>query len=307
MKNKLTFTTLATKLLLITFMTFNFTLNASSDFYGKINMSIAQIDDGLDTETDTLNNASRVGFKSKLKLSDNLNFLIQIENEIDPTDGRADGDKVFKQRNTFIGISGNFGKFFVGTHDTALKKAQLKVDLFNDTQSDIKNILRGENRMQDLVGYESPELFNGIKIVINNIKTSDKSYQSYSLNYNSDSFKASYSIDTGLKGYDSQRITSSYVFNKTTLGIIYQDSEKTTIGNNESGYVYSIKHKISKKGSLLFQEAKSDMKVLGGKQTSFGYNHQIRKELKVFTAYSQLSKDNSPDKNWITLGFEYKF
>jgi len=288
-------------------MTFNLTLNASSDFYGKINMSIAQIDDGLDTETDSLNNASRVGFKSKLKLSENLNFLIQIENEIDPTDGRADGDKVFKQRNTFIGISGNFGKFFVGTHDTAFKKSQLKVDLFNDTQSDIKNILHGENRMQDLVGYESPELFNGIKIVINNIKNSDKSYQSYSLNYNSDSFKASYSIDTGLKGYDSQRITSSYIFNKTTLGVIYQDSEKTTIGNNESGYVYSIKHKISKKGSLLFQEAKSDMKVLGGKQKSFGYNHQIRKELKVFTAYSQLLKDNSPDKDWITLGFEYKF
>jgi predicted porin len=307
MKNKLSLSSLATKLFLLTCVIFNFTLNASSDFYGKINMSIAQIDDGLDTETDTLNNASRFGFKSKLKLSDNLNFLIQIENEIDPTDGRADGDKVFKQRNTFIGISGNFGKFFVGTHDTAFKKAQLKVDLFNDTQSDIKNILRGENRMQDLIGYESPELFNGIKIVINNIKTSEKSYQSYSLNYNSDSLKASYSIDTGLKGYDSQRITSSYALNKTSLGVIYQDSEKTSIGNNESGYVYSIKHKISKKGSLLFQEAKSDMKVLGGKQTSFGYNHQIRKELKVFTAYSQLSKEDSPDKEWITLGFEYKF
>ncbi|MDG2093243.1 MAG: porin, partial [SAR86 cluster bacterium] len=152
MKNKLSLSSLATKFFLLTCVIFNFTLNASSDFYGKINMSIAQVDDGLDTETDTLNNASRFGFKSKLKLSDNLNFLIQIENEIDPTDGRADGGKVFKQRNTFIGISGNFGKFFAGTHDTAFKKAQLKVDLFNDTQSDIKNILRGENRMQDLVG-----------------------------------------------------------------------------------------------------------------------------------------------------------
>ena len=306
-KNKSVLNSLRTKLFLTLCMMLNPTLNASSDFYAKINMSIAQIDDGLNSETDTINNASRVGFKSKLKLSDNLNFLIQIENEIDPTDGRADGDKVFKQRNTFIGISGNFGKLFVGTHDTAFKKAQLKVDLFNDTQSDIKNILRGENRMQDLVGYESPELFKGIKIVINNIKTSDKSYQSYSLNYNSDSLKASYSIDTGLKGYDSQRISSSYTFNKTTLGALYQDSEKTSIGNNDSGYVYSIKHKISKKGSFLFQEAKSDMKIVGGKQTSLGYNHQIRKELKVFTAYSQLLKDNSPDKDWITLGFEYKF
>ena len=306
-KNKSVLNSLRTKLFLTLCMMLNPTLNASSDFYAKINMSIAQIDDGLNSETDTINNASRVGFKSKLKLSDNLNFLIQIENEIDPTDGRADGDKVFKQRNTFIGISGNFGKLFVGTHDTALKKAQLKVDLFNDTQSDIKNILRGENRMQDLVGYESPELFNGIKIVINNIKTSDKSYQSYSLNYNSDSLKASYSIDTGLKGYDSQRLSSSYTFNKTTLGALYQDSKKTSTGNNESGYVYSIKHKISKKGSFLFQEAKSDMKIVGGKQTSLGYNHQIRKELKVFTAYSKLSKENLPDNDWITLGFEYKF
>ena len=68
MKNKLSLSSLATKLFLLTCVIFNFTLNASSDFYGKINMSIAQIDDGLDTETDTLNNASRVGFKSKLKL-----------------------------------------------------------------------------------------------------------------------------------------------------------------------------------------------------------------------------------------------
>jgi predicted porin len=295
------------KLLLIIPVIFSLQSESSTDFYGKINMSLAQIDDGVDKETDSLNNASRVGFKSKFKLSENLNFLFQVENEIDPTDGRADGDKVFKQRNTFIGISGNFGKLFVGTHDTAFKKAQLKVDLFNDTQSDIKNILRGENRMQDLVGYESPEIFKGVKVVLNNIKTSDKNYHSYSINYSSDSLKASYSIDTGLKGYDGKRLTGSYTFNKTTLGAIYQDSEKTVTSKKESGYVYSVKQKISTKGSLLFQVAKSDMKVVGGKQTSFGYTHQVRKNLKIFTALSSLSKDKADDKDWLTVGFEYKF
>jgi len=295
------------KFLLIIPVIFSIQSESSTDFYGKINMSLAQIDDGLDKETDSLNNASRIGFKSKFKLSENLNFLVQVENEIDPTDGRADGDKVFKQRNTFIGLSGNFGKLFVGTHDTAFKKAQLKVDLFNDTQSDIKNILRGENRMQDLVGYESPEIFKGVKVVLNNIKTSDKNYQSYSINYSSDSLKASYSIDTGLKGYDGKRLTGLYTFNKTTLGAIYQDTEKTVTSKKESGYVYSVKQKISKKGSLLFQVAKSDMKVVGGKQTSFGYNHQVRKNLKIFTAFSSLSKDNAEDKDWLTAGFEYKF
>ena len=295
------------KFLLIIPVIFSIQSESSTDFYGKINMSIAQIDEGYERETDTLNNASRIGFKSKFKISENLNFLVQVENEIDPADGRADGDKVFKQRNTFIGISGSFGKLFVGTHDTAFKKAQLKVDLFNDTQSDIKNILRGENRMQDLVGYESPEILKGVKVVLNNIKTSDKNYQSYSINYSSDSLKASYSIDTGLKGYDGKRLTGLYTFNKTTLGAIYQDTEKTVTSNKESGYVYSLKQKISKKGSLLFQVAKSDMKVVGGKQTSFGYNHQARKNLKIFTALSVLSKDNAEDKDWLTVGFEYKF
>ena len=295
------------KFLLIVPLIFSIQSESSTDFYGKINMSLAQIDTGTDEETDTINNASIIGFKSKFKISENLSLLVQVENEIDPTDGRADGDKVFKQRNTFIGISGNFGKLFVGTHDTAFKKAQLKVDLFNDTQSDIKNILRGENRMQDLVGYESPEIFKGVKVVLNNIKTSDKNYQSYSINYSSDALKISYSIDTGLKGYDGKRLTGSYSFNKTTLGAIYQDSEKTSTSISESGYVYSVKQKISKKGSLLFQVAKSDMKVVGGKQSSFGYNHKINKDFKVFTALSSLSKNNAEDKEWLTLGFEYKF
>jgi hypothetical protein len=49
------------------------------------------------------------------------------------------------------------------------------------------------------------------------------------------------------------------------------------------------------------------MKVVGGKQTSFGYNHQLRKNLKIFTAFSFLSQDNEEDKDWLTAGFEYKF
>ena len=53
---------------------------------------------------------------------------------------------------------------FTGTYDSALKLGQLKVDLFNDTRADIKYILQGENRMNSFVGYESPELIEGMKV-----------------------------------------------------------------------------------------------------------------------------------------------
>ena len=36
--------------------------------------------------TDTRNNASRIGYKSKYALSDDLNLIIQIENEFDAAD-----------------------------------------------------------------------------------------------------------------------------------------------------------------------------------------------------------------------------
>ena len=43
------------------------------------------------------------------------------------------------------------GTIFAGTHDSALKKSQLKVDLFNDLSPDIKNILHGGNRLDEFV------------------------------------------------------------------------------------------------------------------------------------------------------------
>ena len=36
-------------------------------------------------------------------------------------------------KKTGVGLKGAFGKVFMGMHDTPTKKAQGKVDLFNDT------------------------------------------------------------------------------------------------------------------------------------------------------------------------------
>ena len=126
------------KYLCITFLSVSsLNLLSESDFYGKINVSYESADKDTSSETDFKNNASRLGVKGKFDINDGLKISFQIENEIDPTDGRfrADGEKVFKERNTFLALEGNFGRLFSGTHDTAFKVAQLKVDLFNDTRA----------------------------------------------------------------------------------------------------------------------------------------------------------------------------
>ena len=281
-------------------------------FYGKINTSYESTDKNRKTDTDFKNNASRLGIKGKFDLNENLKISYQFENEIDPTDGRgrADGEQVFKERNTFIAIEGNFGKIFTGTHDTALKIAQLKVDLFNDTRADIKYLFQGENRMNSFVGYTSPEIVKGLKVTINSISQSTGSFDSYSLNYSRGSMKLAFASDSNGKGYDNQRIASTFPIDSlgVDVGVLYQSTKKLSSGVTEKGHLISLKRKVSDKGSVYLQAASSDIKLESGKQNSLGYTYKISKVAKVFVHYSDLENDNkSKSAEYISVGFEYKF
>ena len=283
-------------------------VHADINFYGKINVSLEDEDSKDANETDFQNNASRIGVKGSYDLSSSLKLSFQIEEEIDPTDLRADGDKVFKERNTFIAISGDFGKLYTGTHDTAFKQSQLKVDLFNDTRADIKYILRGENRMNSFVGYVSPDLIDGLNISINSISQSTGNGESSAFNYSKNDIKASFAIEQNIKGYDGKRFSVMLPLGEIDLGLIYQSSRKLSSGKSFSGHVVSMKRKISDKGSIYIQNAKSDMRVVSGKQNSIGYSHKINSSTKIFAHYSSLRKQDSNDNiTFISTGLEYKF
>ena len=284
---------------------FSYQANADINFYGKINVSLEDVDSKTSDETEFKNNASRVGVKGSYDLSSGLKLSFQIEEEIDPTDLRADGDKVFKERNTFVAASGDFGKLYAGTHDTVFKQSQLKIDLFNDTRADIKYILRGENRMDSFIGYTSPDLIDGLNLTVNSIRQSSGNGESMALRYSKNNVKAAFAIDQNVKGYDGERLSIMIPVGEVDLGLLYQSSKKLSSSKSFSGHVISMKKKISNKGSIYIQNAKSDMRILSGKQNSIGYTHQINKSTKVFFHYSKLSGEGVT--TFISAGAEYKF
>ena len=287
---------------------FTSSITASVSFYGKLNFSYENEDSAEESNTDFVNNASRIGVKGKFKLLEGINISYQIENEIDPTDGKADGDKVFKERNTFIAIEGNFGKLFTGTHDTALKLSQLKVDLFNDTRADIKNLFQGENRMNSFVGYQSPEIFEGVTFTVNSISQTTGSFDSYGLNYSKGSLKVAIASDSNAKGYDNKRFASTFSLDSLDIdvGVLYQTTKKLSTGISENGHVVSVKKNIFEKGSIYYQTSSSDIKLESGEQNSFGYTHKISKVSKVFVHASNLESDTK-NVDYVSVGFEYKF
>ena len=295
---------------------FCFSLKAEPTVYGKVWISVESQDTSSGTEVDMVSNASRLGVKGSMDFGEGLEAIYQAEYEIDPVDGTADekNGRTFKQRNSFIGIKGSYGTLFLGTHDTALKKSQSKIDLFNDLAGDIKNILQGENRMSEFIGYTTPTLGDGFSATFNAIKGTEEEDNSIgdstsvSLNYKTKSFYAAIAFDSELKGYDTTRISFQVPLNRTQLGFIYQDTKELSSGLDEDGYVLSLSQKIGKKGVFKIQLAESDMKMGSGKQTSIGYDYKLSEKAKAFIFYTDLSGESlSKEKEISALGFEYKF
>ena len=284
--------------------------------YGKLWISVESQDTASGTEVDMVSNASRLGVKGSMDFGEGIEAIYQAEYEVDPVDGTADEskDRTFKQRNSFVGLKGSMGTIFLGKHDTATKKSQKKIDLFNDLAGDIKNILQGENRMSDLIGYTTPEI-NGFSATFNAIKGTEGlgddsigDSTSTSFSYDSENFYIALAFDSELKGYDSTRLTLQIPFNRSQLGIMFQDSKKLSTGVEEDGYVISFSQKVGDKGTLKFQQAESDMKLDSGKQFSFGYDYKLSSKAKAFFFFTDLSGDNTSKEKEITgIGFEYKF
>ena len=284
--------------------------------YGKLWISIESQNTASGTEVDMVSNASRLGIKGSMDFGEGIEAIYQAEYEVDPVDGTADEskDRTFKQRNSFVGLKGSMGTIFLGKHDTATKRSQKKIDLFNDLAGDIKNILQGENRMSDLVGYTTPKI-NGFSATFNAIKGTEGlgddsigDSTSTSLSYDSENIYIALAFDSELKGYDSTRLTLQIPFSRSQLGIMFQESEKLSTGEEEDGYVISFSQKVGNKGTLKFQQTESDMKLDSGKQFSFGYDYKLSSKAKVFYFFTDLNgNQDSKEKEIHGVGFEYKF
>ena len=294
--------------------------------YGKLNISVNNDSSDITSNTDNssdidlISNASRLGFKGKVDMKNGLTGIYQIEYQVDITDDDKDAD--FSQRNSFVGLKGNFGTLKIGTHDTPLKLAQLKADLFNDLKGDIKNTTDGENRIGSFFGYDSPVFGGGVTISVGVGKGKDDGIDgtdldgefgnniSVSLKYDIDVIKFVIATENNsIKGYDHNRLGMMIPAGTVTIGLIHTTTE-SSIGNSidYDATTLSIAGKVADgKGKVKFQYGTSD-KSAGLSQTQIGYDHKLFKNFKILAYHTLRSQDaaNSDDAH-TGLGIEYKF
>ena len=204
------------------------------ELYGEINVSYDSNDPG---DADWESYVSRLGLKGAYKLNGNLQIVYQVEQEVDVGSGGTERDTLLGTRNSFVGLKGKYGTIYFGAHDTPFKKAQNKMDQFNDQAGDIKNLLVGEVRAKDSWFYHSPKYngwqFQGMLIPSDSNFDSSKSA---SLLYKSDDWDFGFGVDADTRKndrsvnrtnvYDSLRASTQFTPGSWKFGLIVQRSEQ---------------------------------------------------------------------------------
>ncbi|MBV1870703.1 MAG: porin [Gammaproteobacteria bacterium] len=301
-----------------------FALAGSAKMYGRADVSYQyesyKYAGDQDGNTFALkSNASRVGIRGKKSLDNELIAIYQLEWEVDFTDKDSDGDNILKARNSFIGLASEFGTVIAGTYDTPLKKSQGKVDIFGDLDGDIKHVIQGENRLNNLLQYSSPKIMDMFTVNVAMVPGEDRedgvneadndigNYISASLIYKSDNFYGAFALDDSVKGLNTIRLTGVVKAKDAKIGLLYQTSEPSDGGDSEDGIIVSASYKLGKE-TLKFQYGVSDMKVAGLSQVSLGIDHKLDKKTKLF-AYliNTTADDESAEELVVGSGIQHKF
>ena len=286
--------------------------------YGKLNVTAQSNDEGDESTTTIQSNASRFGVKGAFELSSSLEAFYTVEYEVDTGDSDKEN---FKARNQFVGLRGNFGAFSVGRNDTMLKASQGKVDQFNDLSGDLKNLFKGENRIEQTATYITPS-FSGFKVGVTYAAEGASSQYtqdgfSVAAMYGDSGLKkspiyASVAYDSDVKGYEVVRATVQGKIAGFKLGGMYQQQEATYASDgtaivdaeSQTGYLLSAAYQID---AVVLKAQFQDMEDKGD-SWSVGGDYKLGKPTKLFAFYTNRSFENvDNDDNYFGVGLEHKF
>jgi predicted porin len=230
-----------------------FAATSNVDIYGVLNMSMNFVNpdvNGQDNSNPSISStASRIGFKGAEDLGGGLSAIWQIESGFNADEQSG----TLASRNSFLGLKGGWGTVLMGNHDTPMKMIGRKVDNFQDTLGDDRNILgatvaSGGKSMFDLrtkntVAYVSPD-FDGFNAVV-----------AYVSDWNNTSSTSNDTSTTGNgagldnNNFDAWSINGTYANGPLYLGAAYENHNSQA--NNSNSDMWRINGSFDIAGFLL--------------------------------------------------------
>jgi predicted porin len=273
---------------------------ADTTLYGLAHVSVDYIDnDALaDANVNVQSASSRLGVKGTEKLSNGLSALYQMEFGVDMSDSSS---STFSARNQFVGLTGGFGTLVAGRHDTPMKLAISKYDLFGDQIGDNGNATLYNFRAPNVVAYMLPSNlggFNGSVAYVadhngdfkngDNSDNNDNQAYNVQLGYKHKIFTIDgvyQSWDSANETYTDWMIGAGVKFGGLKVNALYQKPDKDAVGDLDIyglGAAYTFGNNTVK-GQYYTASTDGDDATMW----ALGYDYKMSKQTTVYAAYGQ--------------------
>ena len=231
-------------------------------------------------------------------------------------------------------MKGGFGTLKAGKFDTPTKKAQGKIDQFNDIGGDIKNVLSGENRVSNIIQYSTPALGDlvtlnaafipaenndidgdgdpetGLADTISVSLVAEKDMFYGAISHDADMTDELITDETGTSpAIDITRVALGLKPGNFEVGALFQTAEETEADGEETSYILSGAFKIDRvKLKAQYGMTEGDVSDEEATQVSLGADYKLAKASKVYAYGTQLEFDLADTEETIFgIGMEHKF
>lgn len=280
---------------------------AGEDFeykvYGKLHSSINMMNDSDNSQLSMSSNTSRFGIKGEKELNDNFTFIWQFENTLNMVNGTG----TLTNRNTFLGLKGDWGMFLYGRHDTPFKTLGRKVTNFFDTVGDFRNMTMGwDRRVTDVAVYGTPD-FDGFTALL-----------AYRMDQNAMGADDAATGFSGMASYAKDALYVGVAFEALTGGNYMDDWDNDvntpdTAGETASGFRGGVKYTTDDfVVTGLFQALSNINGVKDLKATTFGgeflYNFDPKFAAKAGFYMTDPDTDTDDNEyNQLAIGLDHNY
>ena len=298
---------------------------ADTTLYGKLHIAIQSNDLGANDNYTVNNRTSRIGIKGSEDLGDGLKAIFKLEMAYNMTDNG--GGNPFGGRNSYIGLSGGWGTFLAGRHDTPAKVAWYAAgnDVIGDSIVDFNRIGFTERRLDNAIAYISPNMsgFTVAAAVVpgeGTTGTNNDINNAYSLGaiYAGGGLKAGIGYEVADKEYlggtasDEKmlQVSASYTFGDFMIGGSYQDvSDKAgTSGRDQTVWGLVAKASFGNNYVMANYGDNDDNGITtDGTTWGLGVGHKFSKRTQVYAAYDNRDNGTAADTSAFALGMIHTF
>lgn len=294
------------------------------DFYGKLDVQALYADADLlryaDKGWQIEAPFSRLGLKADQALTDDLKLIAVYEWQVNGLDDSNKGHR-FGSRNTYVGVaSKSYGELIFGKNDSKFKKSEGKIDLFNETLADMAQLTPGQDRLENIVSYQSPKLGLWQWSATYQTGASDETAGGYdwTLSYGDAAFKQApyyfaYARANELNNISADRLLAHALLSESSLGalsagLMWQYSEHQTKPLRGNAWLAELQLKRDTVAYKLqyMQDHSRTRHSEEGHSWSVGADYNLSKDLTAYLLATRLELDTQHDSA-AALGLRWMF